>query len=109
VSQAQDPPKSKNVRGLIANEFIVAISNPKALLLFAALLPQFTTTGTPEALAELGAAYLGVELVVGLAYVLAGRVIGVAGVKAKTQRKIDAGSGICFVILAGALAVDSSL
>ncbi|MEW2499200.1 LysE family translocator [Amycolatopsis sp. CA-161197] len=109
MSQAPEPPKSKNLRAVVVNEFAVAISNPKALLLFAALLPQFTTTGSPTALAELGAAYLGVELVVGLAYVLVGRAIGVAGVKARTQRKVDAGSGICFVILAGVLAVDSSL
>ncbi|MEU4668854.1 LysE family translocator [Amycolatopsis sp. NPDC023774] len=109
MSQAQEPPKSKNLRAVVVNEFAVAISNPKALLLFAALLPQFTTTGSPAALAELGSAYLGVELVVGLAYVLVGRAIGVAGVKARTQRKVDVGSGICFVILAGVLALDSSL
>ncbi len=43
----------------------VAISNPKALLLFAALLPQFTDTtaaGANVNIALLGAAYVGVLL-----------------------------------------------
>jgi threonine/homoserine/homoserine lactone efflux protein len=45
----------------VAHEFAVAISNPKALPLFAALLPRFTDTTAPHAdlrLAALGAVCL---------------------------------------------------
>ncbi|SDJ45920.1 LysE family translocator [Nonomuraea jiangxiensis] len=94
---------------LVANEFVVAMSNPKALLLFAALLPQFT--GGPDAaagpqLALLGAAYLPIELVVGLGYVGLGSALGATGISARTHRKIDAGSGVCFLGLAGLLAAE---
>ncbi|MFI5606183.1 LysE family translocator [Amycolatopsis sp. NPDC051903] len=109
IAQTAQAAPRKSVAALAANEFVVAISNPKALLLFAALLPQFTTVGSPAALAELGAAYLAVELVVGLGYLLVGRAIGATGIRAKTQRKVDAGSGICFLLLAGVLAADASL
>ncbi|MGW4483721.1 LysE family translocator [Amycolatopsis sp. NPDC004368] len=103
-------PPETSARSVITTEFLVAISNPKALLLFAALLPQFVEgAGAPRALAELGVAYLLVELVVGFGYVLIGRAIGASGIKAKTRRKVDAGSGICFLVLAGVLAADASL
>jgi threonine/homoserine/homoserine lactone efflux protein len=39
---------ARGVWPIVTHEFIVAISNPKALLLFAALLPQFTS-GPPGA------------------------------------------------------------
>lgn len=88
---------------LARNEFAVAISNPKALLLFAALLPQFTTGG---GLAWLGVAYLGIELLIGMAYVVVGSRIGAGGIPARTQRRIDFGAGFCFLGLAGLLALD---
>ncbi|WP_113700362.1 LysE family translocator [Nonomuraea lactucae] len=100
-------------RGLwpvVVNEFVVAISNPKALLLFAALLPQFTGgTGSDldTQLVLLGIAYLGIELVVGLGYIGIGGRIGMTGVTARTQRRIDGGTGVCFVGLAGLLAADN--
>ncbi|MEO3873781.1 LysE family translocator [Nonomuraea sp. B12E4] len=94
---------------IVANEFVVAMSNPKALLLFAALLPQFT--GGPDAaaapqLALLGAAYLPIELIVGLGYIGVGIALGATGISARTHRKIDAGSGVCFLGLAGLLAAE---
>jgi threonine/homoserine/homoserine lactone efflux protein len=99
----------RGIGPIMANEFVVAISNPKALLLFAALLPQFTDTTAPGAglhLAVLGAAYLVVELVVGLGYIGVGRRLGATGVPARTQRRVDLGSGVTFLGLAALLAVD---
>ncbi|MGI5286138.1 LysE family translocator [Nonomuraea polychroma] len=110
ASAASPADTSKRLRPLIVNEFVVGISNPKALLLFAALLPQFT--GGPAADAEtqlvlLGAAYLAIELIVGLGYIGVGSGIGLRlGISARTHRMIDLGSGLCFLGLAGLLAVD---
>ncbi|MGI5286435.1 LysE family translocator [Nonomuraea polychroma] len=99
----------KWLRPLVVNEFIVALSNPKALLLFAALLPQFTGGSGSAAdaqIALLGAAYLAIELTVSLGYVVIGGVIGATGLSDGTRRKVDFGSGVCLVGLAGVLAVD---
>ncbi|GAB2572779.1 threonine transporter RhtB [Paractinoplanes abujensis] len=96
-------------RSIVTREFAVAISNPKALLLFAALLPQFTDTTAPGAsldLALLGAVYLLIELVVGLGYIGLGRRLGATGIPARTQRRVDLGTGVVFLGLAGFLAVD---
>ncbi|MFD0359971.1 LysE family translocator [Nocardia sp. GCM10030253] len=94
---------------VVGNEFAVGISNPKALLLFAALLPQFADESASEfgtQIALLGAAYVGIELVVGLGYVIVGGLIGATGFSARTSRRIDLGSGVSFLGLAGLLAVD---
>ncbi|WP_328584871.1 LysE family translocator [Streptomyces sp. NBC_00370] len=90
-------------------EFMVAITNPKALLLFAALLPQFTSSGRGAELriALLGLAYMGVEAVVGSLYVGAGRILRrrLRSYKGSIARRVDQLSGICILLLAGALAV----
>jgi threonine/homoserine/homoserine lactone efflux protein len=101
----------RGLRRLVVNEFVVAISNPKAMLLFAALLPQFAGEpggGVDVRIALLGAAYLVVELVVGLGYIGVGSRIGAlgSGIPARTQRRVDLGSSVCFIGLAGLLAVD---
>ncbi|WP_218825324.1 LysE family translocator [Streptosporangium subroseum] len=110
ASAASAPAAGRGLRPLVINEFVVAISNPKALLLFAALLPQFTggpKGGTDAQLAMLGGAYLGIELLVGLTYVGLGSRIGATGIPARTQRRVDVGSGVCFLGLAGILAGDN--
>lgn len=97
------------LRSVVTREFAVAISNPKALLLFAALLPQFTDTTAPGAsfnLALLGATYLLIELIVGLGYISVGRRLGATGIPARTRRRVDLGTGAVFLCLAGLLAVD---
>lgn len=97
------------IRAIVTREFVVAISNPKALLLFAALLPQFTDTtaaGANVQLALLGAAYLLIELIVGLGYLSVGRWLGGTGIPARTQQRIDVGTGVVFLGLAGLLALD---
>ncbi|MEV7864606.1 LysE family translocator [Streptomyces sp. NPDC088124] len=92
-------------------EFMVAMTNPKALLLFAALLPQFTSGGrnTELRIALLGLAYMGVEAVIGGLYVGAGRILRwrLRSYKGTFARRVDQISGICILVLAGALAVGS--
>ena len=108
-STAAPQSSGSGVRGIVMHEFAVALSNPKALLLFAAVLPQFAT-GAPGSvnteLALLGTAYLGIELAVGLGYLAVGHWIGAMGIPARTQQKIDAGTGVMFLGLAGLLAVE---
>ncbi|WP_344646886.1 LysE family translocator [Cryptosporangium japonicum] len=90
-------------------EFLVALSNPKALLLFAALLPQFTGGSPGHAAAQLallGLVYLGIEAIVGLGYIGAGRRIGGTGLTARTQRRVDVGTGVTFLGLSGLLAAE---
>jgi threonine/homoserine/homoserine lactone efflux protein len=97
------------VWGPIRNEFVVGISNPKVILLFVGLLPQFASDEGPNTAAQLGmlgAVYLAVELVVGLAYIGVGAAIGAIAITPRVFRWVDCGCGVCFLGLAGLLAVD---
>ncbi|NGO08271.1 LysE family translocator [Streptomyces sp. HC44] len=109
LATSDDSNSKKNIRSIIVTEFFVAISNPKALLLFAALLPQFTATSTDEApmqIAVLGAVYLLVEFLVGLLYVGVGSRLGVVGISVRNQHKVELASGVSFLGIAGLLAMD---
>ena len=62
------------LRALMLQEFLVGISNPKAVLLFAAVFPQFIDPGQPAAhqFVVLGGIYLAAEFVSSLVYGLGG-------------------------------------
>jgi len=108
---AAEPPPVATGR-LVVQEFLVAITNPKAMLLFAALLPQFTGAGHESMaaqLAVLGAAYLVIETVVALGYAAVGARIGGVGVMpGRVRRRLDRATGACFLGLAGYLALSSA-
>jgi threonine/homoserine/homoserine lactone efflux protein len=99
----------QGLRSLVAREFVVAITNAKALLLFAVLLPQFSGPGGSPGrqLALLGTAYLAVELVVGCGYVALGRLLGGIDLTPRARRKIDISISGCFIVLAGLLAAET--
>ena len=65
------------LRALIAQEFLLGITNPKAIILFAAIFPQFIDPAQPAArqFVVLGAVYLGAEFVSTAVYALGGRQI----------------------------------
>lgn len=100
------------VRGrwwLVRQEFLVAITNPKALLLFVAFLPQFVPAGSASApsLLMLGGAYIGVEAASAVGYTLLGGRIGAAELSQRVQRRLDVVTGVSFLGLAGALATEN--
>jgi threonine/homoserine/homoserine lactone efflux protein len=95
---------------LIRQEFLVAITNPKAMLLFAAVLPQFTSgAGLGWQLAVLGSAYLVIEALIALGYAAVGASIGGLNVlQPRLHRRIDLFTGSLFLVLAAFLAVSKT-
>ncbi|GAB3296980.1 LysE family transporter [Epidermidibacterium keratini] len=80
-------------------EFLTAITNPKAVLLFAAFLPQFTPRGGSTAvLLLLAAAYIAVEALAAVGYIVAGVVLGRAsGALRASPRRLDQAAGVGFL------------
>lgn len=94
---------SSGLRNVAFKEFGVAFTNPKALLLFAALLPQFiggTQDSKAAATALLGAAYLCIELAVSFGYIGVASRLRTIGLSAKRQRTVDAVAGVCLIGIA---------
>lgn len=93
---------ARPVRGAWAlgrEEFLVAGTNPKAILLFAALLPQFVsgTDSITGGLLAVGLVYLLVEFVVAVGYAVAGSYLRRASVSARTDRNIQRTTGVCLI------------
>jgi threonine/homoserine/homoserine lactone efflux protein len=101
-------PMLRSRRALVRQEFLVAITNPKALLLFAVIMPQFISDAHQATgqLLLVGVVYLAVEAIVGSGYALMG-----ARLRPLTDRRagggrIDRISGLLFLGLAVYLALD---
>ena len=71
------PRQALTVRRLIAQEFALAITNPKAIILFAAVFPQFIDPSRPPAqqFLVLGSLYLASEFISTAVYATGGRQI----------------------------------
>ncbi len=65
------------MRALMAQEFLLGITNPKAIILFAAVFPQFIDPAQPAArqFLVLGSIYLMAEFVATAVYATCGRQI----------------------------------
>lgn len=74
---AGGPAAPVRLRALIAEEFLLGITNPKAIILFAAIFPQFIDPGQPAArqFVVLGSIYLASEFVSTAVYATGGRQI----------------------------------
>jgi threonine/homoserine/homoserine lactone efflux protein len=95
-------------RSLARQEFLVAITNPKALLLFAVILPRFISDrhhGIGQLLFA-GCAYLAVEATVGTGYALVGARLRGISTGTLTDRRLDRISGLLFLGLAVWLALE---
>jgi threonine/homoserine/homoserine lactone efflux protein len=77
AAAAGAPRQAWPVRRLIAQEFGLAITNPKAIILFAAIFPQFIDPSRPTAhqFLVLGSIYLCTEFVSSAVYAMGGRQI----------------------------------
>ena len=71
------PTARPRLRALVAQEFLLGITNPKAIILFAAIFPQFIDPAQPAArqFLVLGSVYLMAEFVATAVYALCGRQI----------------------------------
>lgn len=91
----------------LRKEFLVAITNPKALLIFTAFVPQFVDPDRgpiPLQLAVLGAVYLAAEALAGTAYVALGAGIRKAGLTRRARARLDKGTAAVLLGMAGVLA-----
>lgn len=70
-------PRPKSVRALIMQEFLLGITNPKAIMLFAAIFPQFIDAArpAPHQFLVLGSIYLCAEFVSSTVYAACGKQI----------------------------------
>ncbi|MEU4739928.1 LysE family translocator [Actinosynnema sp. NPDC023658] len=91
----------------LRKEFLVAITNPKALLIFTAFVPQFVDPARgPVALqlATLGAVYLAAEALAGVAYVVVGAGIRKSGLSRRAEARLDKATAAVLLGVAGVLA-----
>jgi threonine/homoserine/homoserine lactone efflux protein len=92
-------------------EFGVAITNPKAILIFTAFVPQFIDPGHgsfPAQIALLGGVYLLAEFLAGSAYVGVGAAVKSIKLSRRARRNVDRGTGVVLVGLAGVLATSGA-
>lgn len=106
----EDPgPRRTGSWKLARQEFVVAASNPKALLLFAVLLPQFLAEGARHValpLVALGAAYIAVEFCCACGYAAVGGRLKALGLTRRAHRLLDALTGAVMLGLAGWLSTE---
>ncbi|WP_037314684.1 LysE family translocator [Amycolatopsis orientalis] len=92
-------------------EFVVAITNPKAILIFTAFVPQFIDAAHgsfPAQIAILGAVYLVAEFVAGATYIGVGTLVKSLRLSRRATRNVDRGTGIVLLGMAGAIAASNS-
>ena len=86
---------------------IVGFGNPKAILYFVALLPQFIDTTQPMGpqVLVLGAVAMSIDIVAQSAYALAGSALSRAVSRPSVRKWVDRGVGGAFLSLAGLAAL----
>lgn len=88
-------------------ELLTAVTNPKAMLVFASFLPQFVPSGgTTGTLVTLSLAYIALEGVAAFVYIAGGTVLRAGGeLSVRAMRRIDRTTGAVLVALGASLAV----
>ncbi|MEU5694299.1 LysE family translocator [Actinosynnema sp. NPDC020468] len=102
-----DRPERERAGSPTRKEFLTAVTNPKALLIFTAFLPQFVDQHEADPawrLAVLGVVYLAAEALAGTTYTLLGAAIRKADLGRRARRKLDRATGAVLLGMAGLLA-----
>ncbi|WP_158881265.1 LysE family translocator [Amycolatopsis anabasis] len=110
AARPEPPSTERSVFGVARKEFLVAITNPKAVLIFTAFVPQFldaTHGPVPWQVALLGAVYLLAEFLAGAVYIAAGALVKSARMSLRARRNLDRGTGVVLLGMAGALATSN--
>ena len=108
---AEEVAEPRSAWRVARKEFGVAITNPKAILIFTAFVPQFINAGHgsfPAQIALLGAVYLLAELLAGSVYVGVGAGLKSIKLTRRARRRVDRGTGVVLVGLAGVLATSNA-
>lgn len=111
VVAGQDGTAPASSLRIARKEFVVAITNPKAILIFTAFVPQFIDAAHgsfPAQIALLGAVYLLAEFVAGATYIGVGTLIKSLRLSRRATRNVDRGTGVVLLGMAGALATSRS-
>ena len=89
----------RSLRALATQEFLLGISNPKAIMLFAAVFPQFIDPSRPAVrqFVVLGAIYLGAEFVSSAVYATGGRHIRRVVRTSRGARRLNKATGGFFI------------
>ncbi|MEO0624560.1 MAG: LysE family translocator [Pseudomonadota bacterium] len=100
------PPPAPPRRHLMRREFTTALTNPKAMLLFTAFLPQFVApeTSASAQLLVLGTVYLAVEFTAASLYAATGALLGARALSQARRRLMNRISALAMVGAAGLLA-----
>jgi len=91
---------------LIRQEFMIAIANPKAILIMTAILPQFIDPHGDyfQQFIIIGGTFLATEFVAAWIYGMAGHYVGTRNFGASVQKRINHATGGMFLIFASILA-----
>lgn len=106
LALAENRDSAPQGRRALAKSLAVALSNPKALLFFAAFLPQFIDTSRPQGAqyAVLGAIFIGIDVLIMMAYAAAGTQ-AVRWLSRRSLRMLNRSCAAGMWLLAGTLAL----
>lgn len=92
-------------------EFVIAISNPKAILIFTAIFPQMLVLDAPMApqFAAMGATFIVTEFIAAFGYALGGRQLRRLIRSPKGMTNLNRGMGSIFVVASAFLAASTSM
>ena len=105
-----EPGRVAPLRSLFTQGLVVQLSNPKALLYFTAILPQFVQPGEAVAMQVLwlGVAKALIDLVVYTAYSAFGQGVARSGLRASTVRAVNSFAGGALLFAAWKMAFTSA-
>ena len=94
---------------IIRQEFLVAISNPKAILVFTAFFPQFLVAESPilSQFASMGITFIILEIIALFLYAISGKQLAFLTRTARGQKIMNRASGSLLIGAGGLLATSS--